>query len=148
MAVGAVEAHLYALFLKGLCLDPSKLPKPLSSPDWPRRKTLFADILAKETQTEWCKVFGKLGPCVTPVLTAEDISQLVKEVMGTSFISDQLHVWPPCQFHFFPKSLASVPSTQSVVLGEIFRGCGFSKEEIAELHVSGIIKSSESTANL
>ncbi|XP_070275290.1 alpha-methylacyl-CoA racemase-like isoform X1 [Myotis yumanensis] len=145
MAVGAVEAHLYELFLKGLGLDPSQLPTQLSWPDWPRLKTLFADIFAKKTQAEWCKVFGELDACVTPVLTAEDISQLAKEEMGTSFITDQQQVIAPMPVPFFSKTPASVPSTRNAVLGEhseeILRGYGFSKQEIARLHVSGVIKS-------
>ncbi|XP_054578662.1 alpha-methylacyl-CoA racemase-like [Eptesicus fuscus] len=152
MAVGAIEAHLYELFLKGLGLDPSKLPQQLSSPDWPRLRTLFAGLFAKKTQAEWCKVFGELDACVTPVLTAEDISQLVKEEMSTSFITDQQQVVAPRPVPFFSRTPASVPSTRSAVLGEhseeILRGCGFSKQEIARLHVSGVIKSSKSTANL
>lgn len=152
MAVGAFEGHLYELFLKGLGLDPSKLPKQLSLPNWPRLKTLFADIFAKKTQAEWCKVFGELDACVTPVLTVEDISQLVKEEMGTSFITDQQQVIAPMPVPFFSKTPASVPSTRSAVLGEhseeILRGYGFSKQETARLHVLGIIKSRKSTANL
>lgn len=108
MAVGAFEAHLYELFLRGLGLDPSKLPKQLNGPDWPRLKTLFADVFAKKTQAEWCKVFGELDACVTPVLTAEDISQLAKEEMGTSFITDQQQVIAPMPVPFFSKTPTSV----------------------------------------
>lgn len=74
---GGFEAPTNEKFPKGLSLKSSKLPKQLSSPDWLRLKTLWADI-SKKMQAEWCKIFVKLNVLVTPVLMFEDISQLLK----------------------------------------------------------------------
>lgn len=152
MAVGAFEAHIYELFLKGLGLDPSKLAKQLSLPDWPRLKTLFAEIFAKKTQAEWCETFAELDACMTPVLTFDDISELLKHKGLTSFIKDHQQVIVPRPVPFFPQTPTSSSLTQSLVLGEhseeILRTCGFNKENIAQLHALGVIKSSKTIANL
>ncbi|XP_032959206.1 alpha-methylacyl-CoA racemase-like [Rhinolophus ferrumequinum] len=152
MAVGAYEPHIYEKFLKGLSLNPSELPKQMSSPDWPRLKTLFADIFSKKTQAQWCEIFADLDACVTPVLTFDDISQLVKKKGSTSFIMDQQDVVAPMPVPFLSKTPASVPSTRIAVLGEhseeILTKYGFRKEKIAQRLDLGVIKSSKAKANL
>lgn len=139
--------------LKGLRLNPLQLPRKLSVPDWPRLKTLFADVSAKKTQAEWYEIFADLEACVTPVLTLDDISQLLKKkTENTSFITDRQEVIAPMPVPFLSKTPASVPPTQSLVLGEhseeILSKYGFSEEKIAQLHALGVIKSSKPKANL
>lgn len=152
MAVGAYEPHIYEKFLKGLGLNPSELPKQMSSSDWPRLKTLFADIFSKKTQAQWCEIFADLDACVSPVLTFDDISQLVKKKGSTSFIMDQQDVVAPMPVPFLSKTPTSVPSTRIAVPGEhseeILTKYGFRKEKIAQLLDLGVIKSSKAKANL
>lgn len=64
MAVAALEAHIYELFLKGL--DPSELPKQLHLPDWPRLKTLCRSICpedASRTVCDLCRTRCLHDPC-------------------------------------------------------------------------------------
>lgn len=101
---GAWEARIAELFLEGLGLDPSNLPKQLSLPRL--KESLFADTFAQKTQAESCEIFGELDACVTPVLTLEDISQLLSNRMCSSFITDQQQVTAPVSVPFFPKTPA------------------------------------------
>jgi alpha-methylacyl-CoA racemase len=72
MAVGALEPAFYALFVRGLGLDPADLPPQDDRAGWPELRTRFTTAFAGRTRAEWTAVFSGSDACVTPVLTFDE----------------------------------------------------------------------------
>uniref|UniRef100_F6X9M6 Solute carrier family 45 member 2 n=1 Tax=Equus caballus TaxID=9796 RepID=F6X9M6_HORSE len=59
----------------------------MSITDWPEMKKKFADIFAKKTKAEWCRIFDGTDACVTPVLSLEEAVQHGHNKERGSFIT-------------------------------------------------------------
>ena len=69
MAVGAIEAAVHDLLLRGLQIDPTTVPPQMERAGWPSMKQRFAGIFRSRTREEWTRVFADSDACVTPVLS-------------------------------------------------------------------------------
>jgi alpha-methylacyl-CoA racemase len=69
VSVGAIEPQFYAALLRGLGLDPAKLPDQHDRSQWPATSARFAEIFRTHTRDEWSAVFDGTDACVAPVLT-------------------------------------------------------------------------------
>ncbi|XP_034379409.1 alpha-methylacyl-CoA racemase [Arvicanthis niloticus] len=152
MAVGAIEPKFYTLLLKGLGLKSEELPSQMSIADWPEMKKKFADVFAKKTKAEWCRIFDGTDACVTPVLTFEEAPHHQHSRERASFITDEEQHTSPRPAPQLSRTPA-VPSTKrDPSVGEhtveVLREYGFSQEEIRQLHSDRIIESNKLTANL
>ncbi|XP_036613980.1 alpha-methylacyl-CoA racemase [Trichosurus vulpecula] len=152
MAVGAVEPQFYALLINGLGLNCEELPDQLSISDWGEMKKKFADIFAKKTQAEWCKIFDGTDACVTPIVSFEEAALYEHNRERGSFITDEDHNVSPKPAPLLSRTPA-IPSTKRNPLEgehteEILQEFGFSKEEINQLNLDKIIETSKLKANL
>jgi alpha-methylacyl-CoA racemase len=70
MAVGALEAKFYAVFL-GILFAPEPIPGDLPAQHdrsrWPQMRARFAARFAERSQEEWSKAFTGTDACVAPV---------------------------------------------------------------------------------
>ncbi|NDJ89704.1 CaiB/BaiF CoA transferase family protein [Mycolicibacter kumamotonensis] len=73
VAVGAVEPQFYALMLKGIGLDPAKLPAQNDRSSWPELKVAIATAFAAHDRDHWARVFADSDACVTPVLAFGEV---------------------------------------------------------------------------
>lgn len=68
LAVGAIEAHFYALLMK-LCGVPEAEIPPQAGPEtWPGGKAQLQELFARRTRAEWCAILEGTDACVAPVL--------------------------------------------------------------------------------
>jgi alpha-methylacyl-CoA racemase len=65
---GALEPQFYSALLKGLELDPRKIPDRDDQSQWDRLRRIFTQKFAEKTQKEWESVFDGTDACVTPVI--------------------------------------------------------------------------------
>lgn len=72
-AVGALEPQFYAALLRGLNLDPKKLPAREDRDNWPALRDLFTRRFKEKTRAEWETVFDGTDACATPVLEQEEL---------------------------------------------------------------------------
>jgi alpha-methylacyl-CoA racemase len=72
VAVGAIEEPFYRSLLRGLDLDPARLPERLDPGHWPELRRAFAERFARRGRDEWLAVFAGTDACVTPVLTVAE----------------------------------------------------------------------------
>ncbi|KAI0852414.1 CoA-transferase family III [Daldinia vernicosa] len=78
MAVGALEPHFYAAFIKGLGLSNQTWEKRHSDrQSWPEMKRQFETIFKSKTRSEWETIFDGTDACCTPVL---DYSELETDI--------------------------------------------------------------------
>ncbi|XP_002714167.1 alpha-methylacyl-CoA racemase isoform X1 [Oryctolagus cuniculus] len=152
MAVGAIEPQFYQLLIKGLGLKSDELPNQMSMADWPEMKKKFADVFAKKTKAEWCKIFDGTDACVTPVLTFEEAVAHEHNRERGSFIMDEGQNVSPRPAPLL-SSTPALPSVKRDAFAgehteEILKEFGFNHEEINQLKLDKIIRSHEPTANL
>ncbi|MER7970688.1 CaiB/BaiF CoA-transferase family protein [Streptomyces sp. NPDC096080] len=75
VAVGALEDRFYAALLKGLGLDPARLPDRWRCAEWEALRSVFAERFARRTRDGWAAAFAGTDACVTPVLTVEEAAR-------------------------------------------------------------------------
>lgn len=152
MAVGAIEPQFYELLLKGLGLESDELPAQMSVADWPEMKKKFADVFAKKTKAEWCRIFDGTDACVTPVLTFEEALHHSHNRERASFITNEEQQASPRPAPQLSRTPALPSVKRECFVGEhteeVLREFGFSQEEINQLHSDGIIESRKPKANL
>ncbi|XP_038600105.1 alpha-methylacyl-CoA racemase [Tachyglossus aculeatus] len=152
MAVGAIEPQFYQLLIKGLGLDPEKLPHQMSTSNWQEMKILFAGVFSKKTQAEWCRIFEGTDACVTPVLSLEEAVLHEHNKSRGSFITAEDGEVSPRPAPLLSRTPAS-PSRRRAPVGgdhteEILKEFGFSKDEINHLHEAKIIDKNGPKSNL
>lgn len=152
MAVGAIEPQFYQLLIEGLGLKSDELPNQMSMADWPEMKKKFADVFAKKTKAEWCKIFDGTDACVTPVLTFEEAVAHEHNRERGSFIRDEGQNVSPRPAPLLSNTPALPSAKRDAFVGEhteeILKEFGFNYEEINQLKLDKIIRSHEPTANL
>ena len=84
MAVGAQEPQFYAALLRGLGLDPAKMPEQWDRENWESTKRLFAAIFTEKTMDQWRRVFDDTDACVTPVLKLDETERPHKPLVVLS----------------------------------------------------------------
>ena len=72
-AVGALEPKFYAELLKGLGLDPNKIPSREDKGNWPALREIFTKRFKEKTRAEWEAVFDGTDACATPVLEHDEL---------------------------------------------------------------------------
>ncbi|KAJ5708997.1 hypothetical protein N7493_010331 [Penicillium malachiteum] len=67
-AVGALEPQFYAALLRGLGLDPKKIPAREDRDNWPALREIFTRRFKEKTRAEWESIFDGTDACATPIL--------------------------------------------------------------------------------
>ncbi|XP_028916636.1 alpha-methylacyl-CoA racemase [Ornithorhynchus anatinus] len=152
MAVGAIEPQFYRLLIKGLGLDPEKLPHQMSMANWQEMKEIFAGVFSKKTQAEWCRIFEGTDACVTPVLSTEEAILHEHNKSRGSFITNEDQEVSPRPAPRLSRTPA-IPSVRRTPVGEehteeILKDFGFSKDEINNLRSAKIIDCNVPKSNL
>lgn len=142
MAVGALEPQFYAEFVRLLGVDAAELPGQLDASSWPLLADRFAAAFLTKTREEWCRVFDGSDACVTPVLELGEVAghdhnrrrRLLMEQNGRNV---------PAPAPRFSRS-TPVPGRPGASTadddGEILVRFGYSREEVADLRGSGIVR--------
>ncbi|MEI2774891.1 MAG: CaiB/BaiF CoA-transferase family protein [Tetrasphaera sp.] len=113
LAVGALEADFYDVFLAGLGVDTSDWPAQSDTARWPELRGRIAGILGTRARDEWADVFAGTDACVTPVLTFDEAASdphnrhrgVFREIGGV------LHPAPSPRFSRTPSRTPSAPET-------------------------------------
>lgn len=72
MAVGALEPKFYQTFIAAIGLDAEDYNQ-YDIDKWNEHAAKFGEIMAQQTQQEWCGIFDQFDCCVTPVLDIEQV---------------------------------------------------------------------------
>ncbi|MEU9634308.1 CaiB/BaiF CoA-transferase family protein [Streptomyces tendae] len=72
VAVGALEDRFFSALVRGLELDPDRLPDRWEPDNWEVLRSAFAERFARRTRDEWAAAFAGTDACVTPVLNPEE----------------------------------------------------------------------------
>ena len=72
-AIGPLEPKFYAALLKGLELDPNKIPSREDKGNWPALREIFTKRFKEKTRAEWETVFDGTDACATPVLEHDEL---------------------------------------------------------------------------
>jgi alpha-methylacyl-CoA racemase len=142
VAVGALEPQFYAALLKGLGIDPSRMPGQMEREHWPEMARKFEEIFRSRTRDEWCAVFDGTDACVAPVLG-------LGEVQDHAHTSARDLLVPDAEGHPEPAPaprLSRTPGSAGRPMPkpgehtrEVFAEFGFPAEEIDRLIGAGAI---------
>ena len=75
ISVGPLEPQFYAELISRTGAPAAYLEGQHDSANWEERSRVFAEIFAKKTRDEWCRIFAGIDACFAPVLTFEESFQ-------------------------------------------------------------------------
>jgi alpha-methylacyl-CoA racemase len=135
MSVGAIEGRFYAELLKGLEIDPSKLPFQHDMGRWPEMRDRFAEVFKTKTRDEWVAIFDGTDACVAPILDMNEVDNhrhnkqrdLLVEVDGVS------QPGPAPRLSRTPGSVQKPGTPRGSETREILDELEFTKDEIDSL---------------
>ncbi|KAI9319710.1 alpha-methylacyl-CoA racemase [Dichotomocladium elegans] len=144
MSVGALEPQFYAQLLKGMGLDPDRLPDQHDRNQWPAMSKLFAEVFVTKTQAEWTHLFDGVDACCAPVLSFRE------PIPGASPVIDPAKQWPRQALPPQPAPILSRTPAREVdydsaipILtpgehtAEVLEQFGLTKDEVSALISSG-----------
>jgi alpha-methylacyl-CoA racemase len=135
MAVGAIEARFYAVFVRLLGLDPASLPDQNDRDGWPVLKARFAERFHSRTRAEWQAVFSGNDACVSPVLLLAEIQRHPHVAARDMFVEQDgmQHPRPAPRLSRTPGAIRSNAPVRGQDTSAVLRESGFSDHEIARL---------------
>jgi alpha-methylacyl-CoA racemase len=141
VAVGAIEPQFYAELIKGMGLDPAKLPNQMDRTAWPDMKRLFAEVFKSKARDEWARIFHGTEACAVPVLSPAEAAECEHSKARGSF-RETAGVLHPAAAPRFSRTALEPPrdppcrgDQSEAVLAEF----GFEPEEIAALRRSNAL---------
>lgn len=141
IAVGSVESQFYKILIDNL--NSTELKNQWS--DFESKKNVLAKIFKTKTRDEWCKIFDGTDACVTPVLEKTEVADHLHNKERGSFIKLKGGTIAPKPAPILSRtpgsSKADLPDVQNGEHSEeILLDIGYSKEEINNLNLNGVIK--------
>ncbi|XP_071096203.1 alpha-methylacyl-CoA racemase-like isoform X1 [Haliotis cracherodii] len=149
MSVGALEPQFYAALLKGLQLDPDKVPQ---FGDSNKTKTLFTDIFLSKTRDEWTEVFRDLDACVEPILEMDEAPAHPHNQTNNTFLKNSRGVYEAGP----APALSRTPGVSTLepqpVIGqhtlEVLQEAGYSQADIRSLIDAGAVQQASANSKL
>jgi alpha-methylacyl-CoA racemase len=139
IAVGALEPHFYANFIKGLELESEQLPAQWDEERWPELASIIAGTVATKSRDEWEALFSTVDACVSPVLSFTEAPSHPHVAAREAFVQSE-GSWQPGVAPKFSRTQGAAPGPAPVrgadtrkVLSEL----NLSSGEIEELLASG-----------
>jgi alpha-methylacyl-CoA racemase len=142
MAVGAIEARFYELFIEGLGLDPSSLPPQNDQARWPELRARFAEVFRTRTRDEWTAIFEGKDACVAPVLELHEVSfhahNRVRGLLTT--LNGVSQPVPVPRLSRTPGQVTGGGNPRGTETREILEVLGYSQGEMEEYCRKGIVE--------
>jgi alpha-methylacyl-CoA racemase len=141
MAVGALEPLFYEELLKGVGLDPDKIPDQYDRDGWPDLRRRFGHAFAEKTRAEWEAIFDGTDACVTPVLSLSEAPDHPHNAARGVFGGPADHRLPnptPRVGGGSPAALAEAPKIGAAT-DEVLIQSGYETAQIRELRRLGVV---------
>jgi alpha-methylacyl-CoA racemase len=142
MAVGAIEARFYELFIEGLGLDPSSLPPQNDQARWPELRARFAEVFRTRTRDEWTAIFEGKDACVAPVLELHEVSfhahNRVRGLLTT--LNGVSQPVPVPRLSRTPGQVSRGGNPRGAETREILEVLGYSQGEMEEYYQKSIVE--------
>jgi alpha-methylacyl-CoA racemase len=142
MAVGAIEARFYELFIEGLGLEPSSLPPQNDQRRWPELTARFAEVFRTRTRDEWTAIFEGKDACVAPVLELHEVGLHVHN-RGRGLITNLDGVSQPApapRLSRTPGAARKAGAPRGAETREILEALGYSPGEVDEYYRKSVVE--------
>jgi len=142
VSVGAIEPQFYDALLKGLGLDPSRMPAQHDRSQWEATKSQFAQIFATRTRDEWGVVFDGTDACVAPVLGLGETASHAHNRARHLLLPNQGGELQPAPAPRLSRTPGAAPRPTPQVgqhTVEVLAEYGFREDEIRQLTHTGAI---------
>ena len=141
LAVGAIEPHFYAEFLKLRELE-GEIPEQLDAGTWPNMKERIAARVGQRTRLEWETIFAGSDACVAPVLTMGEAPDHPHHRVRETFVrvDGVMQPAPGPRFDRTPGDISGPPPFAGQHTGELLAEFGFDEEEQAALRVAAAVR--------
>ena len=140
IAVGAIEPHFYAQFVKGLGFEEAELSGQWDRNQWPALSQTFAARVSERSRAQWEEHFAGTDACVSPVLTFDEADKHPHMVSRKNFIEIDGSLQPGAAPHFSRTPVippVAVPD-RGADTREVLDAAGFTAEEIDNLISRGV----------
>lgn len=135
LAVGSIEGPFWAEFLQILDLPPDAVPPREDQAQWPKCKTVLAEVFRRRSRDEWAALFDGTDACVSPVLSLDEAPLHPHAVARSAFVEvgGVVQPAPAPRFSATPAAVPTAPPERGADTAEVLRDWGFSTEEISAL---------------
>ncbi|MCX4970535.1 CoA transferase [Streptomyces sp. NBC_00654] len=149
VAVGAIEDRFFTALVRGLGLDPGRLPDRWRRANWDALRTVFAERFARRTRDEWASAFADTDACVTPVLSVEEAARHPHLRARGSFLPDGSALQPASapRYDGGEPPRPAPPPIPGQHTREVLAESGWSEEEIERLLSSGAARAGTEPAD-
>jgi alpha-methylacyl-CoA racemase len=141
MAVGALEARFYDELLKGLGVEPGRLPDQMDRTQWPHVRAIFSEIFMTKTRDEWTAVFDEYDACVTPVLSPREATKHPYNTARNVFTTEgDVQPQPAPRFSRTPGSIKVVSEDSEAAARDGLGRWGIDSKRFDSLQSMGVLK--------
>jgi alpha-methylacyl-CoA racemase len=146
VGVGAIEGPFYDELIDGLGLAGDELPDRRDEANWPALKERFAAVFRTRPRDEWARQFAGTDACVAPVLSLTEAPKHPHNVARSTFVEHGGVVQPAPAPRFSRTTVAlnRLPPAPGDHTCEILADLGYGPDDIARLHDTRVVISSES----
>ncbi len=141
MAVGAIEDRFYVTLLKLIGIDDEDLSDKNDPENWAILSEKLTSIFLTKTRSEWQGLFEGTEACCTPVLDMDEAPNHPHNIARNTFVNVDGN-WQPSPAPRFSRSSPDpsyVEAENGAHSTDIMLELGYSKDEIADLRISGTI---------
>jgi alpha-methylacyl-CoA racemase len=141
IAIGAVEPQFYSLLRERIGLNDSAFDAHHDPVQWPRQKSLMAEVFRQRTRAEWCDLLEGTDACFSPVLNWDEAPLHSHNQARNSFVEIE-GVVQPAPAPRFSRSSPTVPTPTHAAGSDtvqVLQDWGMGAHDIGQLQRDGVI---------
>lgn len=142
IAVGALEPKFFAIFAKGIGLDPRFLAAQYDRRQWPAMREAIAAIVLREPREHWAAQLGASDACVTPVLSLAEAPTHAHALARQAYVEVD-GLLQPGPAPRFSRSAPTRPRPAPAIGADgtaVLHDAGFDAAEIEGLRAAGVLR--------
>jgi alpha-methylacyl-CoA racemase len=141
LAVGAIEPKFFTQLLEKMGLDSSLTTWQFDTGRWDELRALFAQVFRTKSRDAWCRHFGGVDACVSPVLSLAEVGthehvrarEIFESVYGVAQPA------PAPRFSRTPSKIARGGVSSGFDTRAILQRLGYTMAEIEALCASAVV---------
>ncbi|MCA2276721.1 CoA transferase [Mycobacterium intracellulare] len=144
-SVGAIEGKFYRELLEALGLPAAAVPSRSDTANWPRIRSMIADVFKTRPQSHWAEVFGKFDACGAAVHSLEQLLDDPHLRERGTIVEHEgwIDAAPSPRLSGFDPAPASRVTVRGQHTHEVLLENGWRQAEIEELLAGGAIEAAQ-----
>jgi len=141
MAIGCVENHFYAEFVRLAGLPESHVAEQNDIRLWPQRTAEYAVLFKTKTRDEWTAIFQGTDACVTPVMELSELTSHPHAIAREVFtdVDGVIQASPAPRFSRTQPAEPAAPHAAGSHTAQVLSEVGFSDQDIEKMKSAGTL---------